>query len=332
VIHATNGNFYGTTTEGGNGWGTVFSLTPEGTLTTVYAFCRLTSCRDGALPLAGLIQGGDGNLYGTTSRYGAHGDAGTIFKLTLGGVLTTLYSFCSQIKNGECTDGQYPETGLVQGADGNLYGSTNAGGDSGPDNNGGTVFKITPSGTLTTIYSFCSQSNCADGGSPPAGLVQGTDGNFYGTTATSSGAPIGTIFQITPEGVLTTLYTFCSQTNCTDGETPVAGLVQATDGKFYGATSAGGTNNYGTVFSLDVGLGPFLEMLPAFGRVGRPVYILGTNLTGATAVSFNGTAATFTVTASSAITTKVPAGATTGPVVVTTPNGTLTSNENFVVP
>jgi uncharacterized repeat protein (TIGR03803 family) len=330
VIQATNGSFYGTTTEGGHGWGTVYSFTPGGTLTTVYAFCALASCADGAEPVAGLTEGTDGNLYGTASRYGAHRDAGTIFKLTLGGVFKTLYNFCSHKRGGQCRDGQYPQMALVEGTDGNFYGSTNAGGENGPANDG-TIFKITPRGALTTIYSFCSQIDCTDGGSPISTLVQGTDGNFYGTTQSSSGGPVGTIFRITPEGALTTLYTFCSQTNCADGEAPLAGLVQATDGKFYGATSTGGSDNVGTVFSLDMGLGPFVETLPTIGRAGRPVYILGTNLTGATGVSFNGITAAFTVTAPSAITTTVPSGATTGFVSVTTPSGVLTSNKQFQI-
>jgi uncharacterized repeat protein (TIGR03803 family) len=331
VIHATNGRFYGTTSEGANGWGTVFSLTPGGTLTTMYAFCALTSCADGALPVAGLTEGTDGNLYGTTSRYGAHGDAGTIFKLTFGGVFKTLYNFCSHKRGNQCTDGQYPQMALVEGSDGNFYGSTNAGGKNGPANDGGTIFKITPRGALTTIYSFCSQIDCTDGESPISALVQGTDGNFYGTTQFSSGGPVGTIFRITPEGILTTLYTFCSQTNCADGEAPLAGLVQATDGKFYGATSTGGSDNVGTVFSLDVGLGPFVETLPTVGKAGRPAYILGTNLTGATGVSFNGIAAAFTIKANSAILATVPTGATTGFVSVTTPSGVLTSNKQFQI-
>jgi uncharacterized repeat protein (TIGR03803 family) len=331
LVQATNGNFYGTTSGGGNGWGTVFSITSGGTFTNVYAFCALPSCADGGEPLAGLTEGTDGNLYGTTSRYGAHRDAGTIFKLTLGGEFKTLYNFCSHKRGSQCRDGQYPQMALVEGTDGNFYGSTNAGGENGPNSNGGTIFKITPHGALTTIYSFCSQIDCTDGESPISTLVQGTDGNFYGTTQFSSGGPVGTIFRITPEGALTTLYTFCSQTDCADGGAPLAGLVQATNGKFYGATSTGGADNYGTAFSLDVGLGPFVETLPTVGKAGRPVYILGTNLTGATAVSFNGTAARFTVVSATEITATAPTGATTGFVSVTTPSGILTSNKQFQV-
>ena len=237
--------------------------------------------------------------------------------------VTTLASF-----NG--TDGAGPSAALIQATDGNLYGTAYVGGA----NYYGTVFKITPSGTLTTLYSFCSQSGCTDGAYPSGALVQSTNGDFYGTTQNGGasdycGAGCGTIFKITPSGTLTTLYSFCSQSGCTDGENPQAGLVQATDGSFYGTTGGGGAYNFGTVFSLSVGLGPFVETLPTFGKVGAAVKILGTNLTGATSVSFNGTAAVFEVVSSSEITTTVPTGATTGTVQVVTPNGTLSSNVPF---
>jgi uncharacterized repeat protein (TIGR03803 family) len=329
LVQGTDGNFYGTTVHGGmrmgcekgHGCGTIFKITPHGTLTTLHEFARA----HGAYPYS-LVQGTDGNFYGATANGGANNSCsqgcGTIFKITPSGTLTTLHSFDS-------TDGAEPTAGLAQGTDGNFYGTTDYGGA----NNQGTVFKITPSGTLTTLYSFCSQTNCTDG-SVPLGLVQATDGNFYGTTfSNGSNGPTGsgTAFSITPSGTLTTLYSFCSQTNCTDGQFPFAGLVQATDGNFYGTTSMGGTNNEGTVFSLSVGLGPFVETNPTSGTLGAAVIILGTNLTGTTSVTFNGTAATFTVKSTSEITTTVPTGATTGTVQVVTPGGTLSSNVPFRV-
>jgi uncharacterized repeat protein (TIGR03803 family) len=201
-------------------------------------------------------------------------------------------------------------------------------------NDYGTVFKITPGGTLTTLYSFCSQTDCTDGMSPYAGLVQATDGNLYGTTSSGGGPYLdyGTVFKITPGGTLTTLYTFCSQSGCADGEEPEAGLVQGTDGNFYGTTPVGGANGDGTVFSLSVGLGPFVKTQPTSGEMGVAVKILGTSLTGATKVMFNRHPAVFKVVSSSLITTTVPAGATTGPVEVVTPSGTLLSNVPFQVP
>jgi uncharacterized repeat protein (TIGR03803 family) len=175
--------------------------------------------------------------------------------------------------------------------------------------------------------------NCADGADPTAGLIQATDGNFYGTTLRWGANGAGTVFEITPAGELTTLYSFCSLSNCSDGQSPAAGLIQDTNGTFYGTTESGGVISCGcgTVFSLSVGLGPFVETQTTSGKVGAAVKILGTDLTGATSVTFNGEAAAFTVVSGSEITTKVPTGATSGPVVVVTPGGTLTSNVIFRV-
>jgi len=141
----------------------------------------------------------------------------------------------------------------------------------------------------------------------------------------------GTVFKITPSGMLTTLYSFCLRVGCPDGSDPAQGLVQDTNGYFYGTTGGGGANNFGTVFSLSVGLGPFVKTQPASGKVGAAVKILGTNLTGATSVTFNGTAALFAVVRPSLITTTVPAGASSGKVQVITPGGTLSSNVPFRV-
>jgi len=349
LVQATDGNFYGTTESGGSnngcggtgGCGTVFKVTPTGTLTTVYRFCSQSGCTDGDGPEAGLVQGTGGNFYGTTVFGGTAGCAfddgcGTVFKITPSGALTTLYRFCAQ---SGCTDGSYP-SGLVQATDGNLHGTTGGGGANG---GGGTVFRITPSATLTTLYSFCSESDCTDG-ADPAGLVQATDGNFYGTTSgggvngTDCGSGgCGTVFKITPSGTLTTLYSFCPQGRvCEDGRAPV-GLVQDTNGMFYGTTAIGAhisdcrSVGCGTIFSLSVGLGPFVKTQPASARVGGFVEILGTNLTGATSVSFNGTPAVFRVVLNSLIKTTVPAGATTGTVQAVTPGGTLSSNVPFRV-
>jgi uncharacterized repeat protein (TIGR03803 family) len=229
----------------------------------------------------------------------------------------TIYSFCSQ---SNCTDGGNPYAGLVQATNGHFYGTTNEGTGAYFE---GTVFEITPSGGLTTLHTFSG----AEGGGPYAGLVQATSGNFYGTTYFGGAHGYGSVFTITPSGKLTTLHSF----DRTDGAYPYAGLVQATNGDFYGTTDEGGANNYGTVFRLAVGLGPFVKTHPTSGTVGAAVKILGTSLTGATGVTFNGTAAVFKVVSSSEITTAVPTGATTGTVEVTTPKGTLKSNVAFRV-
>ena len=242
LVQASDGNLYGTTYAGGtSNVGSVFRITPGGSLTILHSF---TGQSDGSAPLAGLMQANDGNLYGEASSNGSYG-FGTIFKVTTSGTLTTVYAFND-------TDGNAPDGGLVQGSDGNFYGTTSGGGA----HNYGTVFKMTPSGTLTTLYSFCSQAGCADGSVPYGALVQGSDGNFYGTTyegGTYIGdATFGTVFVITPSGSLTTLYKFCSQANCADGAYPYAGLIQATNGNFYGVTKQGGTNGAGTAFTFQV--------------------------------------------------------------------------------
>jgi len=348
LVRAANGDFYGTTEGGGaNGnRGTVFKITPGGTLTTLHSFCALSACTDGWEPTAGLVLATNGSFYGTTVIGGANG-YGSVFKISSSGKLTTVYSFCSQ---SGCADGENPHGGLVQGASGDFYGTTGYGGANTCLTNGinfgcGTVFKITPSGKLTTLHSFCSQSGCADSQAPFATLVQGSDGALYGTTLGSSSGPnyFGTVFKITSTGKLTTLYTFCSQSACTDGAYPFGGLIQVTNGDFYGTTEYGGTSTNcgkytsganlgcGTVFRLSVGLGPFVEVQPTSGKAGAAVNILGTNLKGATGVTFNGIVAVFTVVSNSEITTTVPAGATTGQVQVTTPGHTLLSNQDFRV-
>jgi uncharacterized repeat protein (TIGR03803 family) len=320
-VQGTDGNLYGTTYSGGaSDDGTVFKLTPSGTLTMLHTF----GGSDGSQPLAELVQANNGDFYGTTYVGGSEGK-GEVFKITRSGALTTLHSFCSQ---SGCTDGENPFAGLIQGVDGNLYGTTFGGGTA---KGFGTVFKITPSGTLTTLHSFCTQSGCPDGQFPQTGLVQATNGNLYGTTISGGAYGDGTIFKITTSGTLTTLYNVCSQSGCPDGQYPGGGLVQDTNGNLYGTTADGGANGEGTIFSLSLGLSPSVEAQPASGIVGAVIKILGTNLTGATSVAFNGTAATFTVVSSSEITTTVPAGGTTGTIQVATPGGPLSSNVPFTV-
>lgn len=318
LIQASDGNFYGTTQSGGSlGQGTVFKMTPSGTLTTLHSF---NGGSDGVAPVAGLIQATDGNLYGTT-----WGDAyqnlnvGTVFKIALSGTLTTLHSF-------QTTDGANPQGGLVQATDGNFYGATEEGGTY----NYGTVFKMTPQGKLTTLHSF---SGGTDGDTPVCTLIQATDGNFYGTAAYDGLYPnFGTLFAFTPSGTMTTLHNFDS----TDGSYPYAGLVQSTSGGFYGATFAGGSSSAcpfgcGTVFSLSVGLGPFVSLERYSGYVGQTGGILGQGFTGTTSVSLNGIQANFKVVSDTFIKATVPPGATTGYVTVATPSGTLTSNVPFRV-
>jgi uncharacterized repeat protein (TIGR03803 family) len=212
-------------------------VAPAQTLTTLIDF----NGSNGSNPMVSLIQGADGNFYGTAAEGGANGH-GTVFQLTSGGTLNTLYSFCSLAS---CSDGSAPEGGLVQGTDGNFYGTTQIGGTY----NYGSIFKITSTGTLTTIHSF----RYADGAYPQATLIQAPSGALYGTAR--QGGLVGgngTVFKITPAGVFTALHSFTG----TDGSYPSAGLVRAADGNLFGTTESGGSGTYcgtlgcGTVFKI----------------------------------------------------------------------------------
>jgi uncharacterized repeat protein (TIGR03803 family) len=244
-MQGKDGNLYGTTEGGGTtGNGVVFAATPSGAVTLLHSFGTITNMSgaflDGTFPEGVLVQGKDRSLYGTTTSDGAYG-YGTVFNVTTNGPFTVLYSF-GAVTNGDGTplDGGGPEAGLVQGRDGSFYGTTAYGGTS----DSGTVFQITTNGAFSTLYSFTGGS---DGASPYCTLVQGTDGNLYGTTAyggDSNGD--GTIFRITTNGTLTTLYTF---TGGSDSANPVAGLVQANDGNFYGTASGQNVGN-GAIFRV----------------------------------------------------------------------------------
>ena len=235
LVQGSDSNFYGTASYGGaNGNGTVFRISPSGSLTNLWSF---TGGTDGAVPMAGLVQGSDGNFYGTTAYGGANGN-GNVFRMSPSGGLTNLWSFTGG------NDGAYPQAGLVQGIDSNFYGTTYGSG-SGPSAYG-TVFRISPGGSLTTLWSFTGGN---DGASPWAALVQGSDSNFYGTASDGGANGNGTVFRISPSGGLTTLWSF---TGGNDGANPLAGLVQGSDGNFYGTTygSGSGPSGYGTVFRI----------------------------------------------------------------------------------
>jgi uncharacterized repeat protein (TIGR03803 family) len=248
LVQGSDGNIYGTAgafnSVGVNAYGSIFKLTPSGVFTTLYSFTELYAAGTNA----DLIQGSDGNFYGTAGEYNSSQPGGAVYRITPSGTISNLYVFCIEDQQGYCPDGSFPE-GLVQGSDGNFYGTTNTGGSQ--DSNAGTVFKLTQSGNLTTLYTFCSQggTGCADGESPTGQLVQASDGNFYGTTA-NGGLGEGTIFKITPGGMLTTLYAFCPGGGpCSDGVSP-NGLVLGSDGGLYGTTGAYGSGGVSTVFRI----------------------------------------------------------------------------------
>jgi len=249
------GNLYGTTYQGGtHGGGAVFKLSPKGEETVLYSFCAQRNCTDGYSPFAGLVFDQKGDLYGTTYEGGAFSDCvgcggGVVFKITPKGKEIVLHSF-----NG--TDGEYPLAGVVFDQKGNLYGTTFDGGSNScyPYRGCGVVFKLTPEGKETVLHSF----DGTDGEYPSAGLVFDQKGNLYGTTSGGGAYPdcnpyaegCGVVFKLTPEGKEIVLYSFCAQTNCTDGAFPYAGLVFDQRGNLYGTTAAGGTGNAGVVFKL----------------------------------------------------------------------------------
>jgi uncharacterized repeat protein (TIGR03803 family) len=254
LVQGSDGYLYGTTQTGGSNlydYGTVFKISTNGVLTTLHSFTDGSGAiPDGATPYGRLVQGSDGFLYGTTEQGGTNND-GTVFKISTDGALTYLHEF-----TGPPDDGEDPDGGLVQGSDGNFYGTTSLGGT----NYDGTVFKMSTNGALTILYSF---TGINDGRGPGGELVQGSDGNFYGTTYEGGGTnDAGTLFQISTNGVLTNLWSF---TGGVDGGNPYNGLVQGSDGKFYGTTDRGGTNDEGTVFQINTNR--VLTSLYSFGAI-----------------------------------------------------------------
>jgi len=256
AIGAT-GILFGTTSQGGDkDQGTVFGITPEGREIVNDRFCA-TNCINGSDPNSLILY--DGNLYGTTPTGGTgpYGQVdGTVFKLTPGGGETILYNFCSLP---DCADGSLPNS-LTIDKEGNLYGTTGASGSlSANDNNGGTVFKITPEGQMTTLYTFCKPS-CARGLNPTE-VVLDQEGNLYGvagggihnsTCDLFNLTGCGVIFKLTPEGQETVLHTFCAQSGCPDGWLPVGLILR--DGNLFGVTYSGGAsanlNDSGTLFKI----------------------------------------------------------------------------------
>jgi uncharacterized protein (TIGR03437 family) len=258
---------------------------------------------DGSAPVTGLVQGTDGNFYGTTSSDGAHG-GGTVFKITPGGTLTTLHGFLTS------TEGASPFGTLIQATDGNFYGTTRAGGA----NSAGTVYRMTPAGALTVLHTFGGIQG-KDGGAPFCSLIQATDGNLYGTTSQVATVNFGTVFRITPSGTFTTLYTFSGKA---DGANPMAGLIQAQDGNFYGTTQSGGAHDFGSIFKITPG--GALTSLYSFGATSAGPSGPTVSLIQATDGNFYGSAnnppTIFKMTPSGALTLLVnPDGAVDGPLI-----------------
>jgi uncharacterized repeat protein (TIGR03803 family) len=313
-IQASDGNFYGTT-SGSQGSPTVYKYTRSGTFTTLYTFNDETY---GDLVAAGLVQGSDGNLYGVAVSGGVNDQYGTVFKLTTSGKLLGYYAFPGG------SGGANPYGALIQASDGYFYGTTYNGGYP-LDFGYGTVFRMDQNLAVTILYSFDPYT---EGVHPSAGLIQGTDGNLFGALEFGGTNNLGALFQITTSGAYAQLYDFSASV----GQYPGSPLMQDTSGLFYSTSYQGGAYGFGSVYSLNMGLGPFIAFVSATGKVGQTAEILGQNLKGTTSVTFNGVPATsLSVKSGTYMRAVIPTGATTGKVVVTTPKGVLTSNKNFVI-
>lgn len=255
LIAGSGGGFYGTTQSGGaSNYGTIFKITRSGTLTTLHSF----NGDDGAAPYGSLLLASDGNFYGTANVGGLYG-SGTIFRMAPDGRLSTLYNFCAQAG---CPDGQYPLGELIQATDGNIYGVTHAGGNAACFDGCGTIFKMTLSGTLTTLHMF----DDSDGEYPYGGLVEAGDGMFYGTTGAGGPNTWGTVYSMTSSGTLTTLHGF----DGSDGSNPYS-VMLGSDGNLYGTTSTGDPRNNGTIFEVTPS-GTFTTLHDFHGNDGKLVY------------------------------------------------------------
>src|SRR5436190_9280863 len=235
VVLGPDGNYYGTASDGGAfGGGAVFKLTPAGELSALVSFRY-----EEGNPQEALIVGSDGNLYGTTqgNAAGTPNSKGTIFRVNLAGQLTVLASF---VNTGSPAEG--PQR-LVEGSDGNFYGTTAAGGAQ----NKGQIFRLTKDGTLTILADFTG----TNGSAPQAGLIEASDGNLYGTTSTGGTNNNGTVFRVSKAGAITVLTSF--GTDASIGDMPQAELTQAPDGNLYGVTSTRGANFGGAVFRITLG-------------------------------------------------------------------------------
>jgi len=275
LIQGADGNFYGTTVNGGSGvcadgfgvegCGTIFKLTPGGVETVLYNFTydpNTNTAINGIYPFGGLVQGKDGNFYGTASaggepKAGCNGyvvGCGTIFKITPSGKFTLLHRFMGAATG--FNEGGIPLGRLIQAIDGKFYGTTNQGGVVQGFFNQGTIFSITSSGTFSTLHYF-DGVHVVDGRNPYAGLIQGKDGAFYGTTQFGGTDGVGTVFRFTKSGGVTVLHSFVQPTHgfFPDGAFPLAALLQAADGNLYGASTTGGavqSDDDGTLFRITI--------------------------------------------------------------------------------
>jgi uncharacterized repeat protein (TIGR03803 family) len=281
LVQGTNGDFYGTTSEGGTSEdGTVFKITSGGNVTTLFSF----GGTNGANPVyGGLMRASDGSFYGNT-YVGGLSEAGTIFKITHDGVFSNLFSFRN-------TNGSFPNGWLAQAADGNFYGTTVGGGT----NNLGTIYRMTPGGALSSVFFF----NGTNGANPYAGLAGGGDGNFYGTTLNGGSNDLGTVFKISTNGAFKLLISFTGTNGSYPGSAPRAALALGSDGQLHGTTEYGGPADAGTVFRVTTN-GDFSSLFSFDGTNGADpeaalveapdAKFYGTTYTGSTnSITTNGT-------------------------------------------
>jgi uncharacterized repeat protein (TIGR03803 family) len=355
-----DGNFYGTTYQGGTGHaGTIFKITPAGAQTVLYNFTNTT---DGAFPRVPPVQAPDGNLYGTTGN----GTVAVLYKITPSGAFTVMANLPSQsysplllgtdgnlygmtllggtfnrgtafqyapakkklkiIHNfGTGTEGYSPAGPLFQGVDGKLYGTATVGGTSA----GGTVFQMSTGGKVVTLVNF-DASHPANGATPFAGVVQGSDGFLYGVASVGGANGLGTLFKVSTKGTgFTVLHDFLTAT----GDSPLSTPLLHTNGKIYGLAFHGGSHTaYGAVYSYDAGLKPFVSQFVYYsGKVGASVGILGQGFSNATGVKFGAGVGTFVASTDAFMTATVAAGATTGVITVLEPGGNLSSPQKYKI-
>jgi len=312
-IEGTDGNFYGTASGGKGEDGLVYKITSSGTYSTIYTFTSTS----GTYPIAPPTQGTDGYLYIPVSLGGTD-ECGTIVQLTTAGVLNNSYDFpCG-------AGGAFPIGPLVQAANGDFYSTTQDGGTNGE----GTIYQLTTSMDVTILHSFGALFG--DGEYPGAGLLLATDGNYYGSTAEGGTYDDGILFNTTVGGVYTQLYSFNNSSNLMQ-MSPLSPPVQDTNGTLYGVTEFGGTDNEGTIYSLNMNLPAFVNSPLFSGKEGGSVLILGQHLTGTSKVTFNGLPADFVVNSDTHLTATVPTGASTGYIEVTTGSGVVKSRKVFYV-
>ncbi len=320
-IQAANGSYYGTASDGnGAVFGTVYKMTAAGVMTVLYTFNGTNR-----YPYA-IVQGADGSFYGTAG-YGTTGSNGIVFKITAAGKFTVLHNFA-----GYPNDGAVPAGSIMQASDGNFYGTTERGGA----NNYGTIYKMTPKGVVTILHSFNFDTL---GFEPFAGLIQATDGKFYGAATGGGTAGGGILFQATSAGSYSVLFGLTGTIGAYPGHSPQLPLFQHTNGTLYGDTVYGGSGtvqcgtalNCGVLYSLNMGLNPFVALMTTSGKSGQVIEILGNGLTGTTSVLFGSGSASFKVVSDTYMTATVPATGTSGPVTVNAPSGIRVSSKNFKV-